>query len=203
MQLHSASGGVGTSDHLMLEVFLGGNWIKLPVGELHTISDLAEWSEILLRVRPQLGAPSGHLRYVLVAGSTPVGIDDLTSDGDRSPKVPPSHSPWARVQNEDTFNWSANITDTTGNPVRGLYMAFEAKNNDPLVNTVTFDYGVDTDYQGVVTSSDTVRDCDGYMEHSYLNVRYNFGTYKIYAPFFDQFGLVTHNDTFLQICDDY
>ena len=90
------------------------------------------------------------------------------------------------MQNEDVFSWSANITDSTGNAVRGLYMEFLAENNSWL-ETVAFDYGVDTDYQGIVSNSDTVHDCDGYMEYSYLNVRYNVGRYKIWAPFFEAF----------------
>lgn len=56
------------------------------------------------------------------------------------------------------------------------------------------DYGVDTDYQGVVSSSGSVNDCDGYMEYSYLNIQNNVGTYKILTPFFEEFGFATIED---------
>lgn len=201
-QVLPGTNGVGNPEDVILEAFLNGQWTALATRDLHTLSGLPTYAEVVIRVRVSPGAPVGHIRYIVVAGSKPANIEDLTPDGDNGPKVPPSHSPWRRVQNEDVFSWSAKITDSTGNPVRGLYMGLHAKNNSWL-ETVTFDYGVDTDYQGVVSSSGSVNDCDGYMEHSYLNVRYNFGAYKIWAPFFEKFGLATINDTFLHICDDY
>src|SRR5690606_38956133 len=105
-QVHGGTNGIGAPEDLMLEAFLNGQWTELTNGDLHMLSGLPANAEVLIRIRMKPGAPGGHIRYTLVAGSRPAAIEDLTPDGDNGPKVPPSHSPWRRVQNEDVFSWS-------------------------------------------------------------------------------------------------
>lgn len=171
----------------------------------HVISGLAPFSEILVRARPRSTAAviNTEIHYLLNIGSLVTNLEDLTPDGDRAARVPPSHTPWARVQNAENFTWSAKATDSTGNPVRNLQLSFRADNEFGAYAVVTSSY---TNYQGIVTHTKEMNTyCAPNAQNQYLNILYHAGRYHIHTTYYSDYSDIENSiqESWLMLCTDY
>ena len=193
---------------LVVDVFIGGSWITVTNNEQHVLSGFAPYDQLLIRVRPQLtnvNIPAGgDIRYLLNAGSLVTEFEDITPDGDRAARVPPSHNgPWARVQNANNFTWKVKALDSTNNPIRDLQLNFRADNEFGAYAALTSGY---TDYQGVATVTKVISDyCAPNAPNQYLNILYHAGRYNVKTTYYSDYSNIENQlfEPWLQLCTDY
>ncbi len=197
----------GEGGEYIVELEIGGNWIQVNSNTRYTLTGLAQWTHIPVRVRvanPAVALTSGL--YYIVAGSTPMSVEDLTPDGDRAARI---LSP--RVQNHNDFLWAAGVTDSTGNAVRGAQMVFQAETE---AGTSLTDFAT-TDYFGLVGipayEKASLPTCTGgrvintASEPFNLSIRYDLGAYlyRVRAGVNSAVSASSAQKQWAHLCGDY